>query len=548
MERRSQSGFTGNTLREPVRSFQEAAAGVGIAAVRDDARAVVRQYYPGDYREPSLPAEAAKLAGAAEERLTIANLASLWLNYYGSFEAGSQVSFAGVSQQPAGFFRDKYVFVGSKPNPGYPLDEIDEFRTPHNRWGGDLYPGVAIAATAFLNLVRDESLTRWGKAGELLLIVLTGVALGFGLTLFRPLPALAVGAVAVVVVVALAAFHFFQHRIWIPWTVVGLVQFPCAFTWSVLAYAQRTAREKKSLEETLSRARTETGAAPAAAPTKTKQVSAEPVISDHAMLRCVGRGAYGEVWLARDVLGNFHAVKVVRRSRFSGDRPYEREFKGIQNYTPISRLHPGWVHVLHVGRNDAEGYFYYVMEVGDDQTDGERIVPDTYTPRNLAVELQHRGRFPLPECLELGVTLSGALEHLHQRGLIHRDIKPSNIIFVRGAPKFADIGLVTEIRGTGKEVSYLGTEGYIAPEGPGTPAADVYSLGKLLYDIAMGRDRREFPEPATTLAEQADDPHWSQFNDILLKACALEASQRYPSAAALQVDLLKLQERMSGAG
>ena len=63
-------------------------------------------------------------------------------------------------------------------------------------------------------------------------------------------------------------------------------------------------------------------------------------------------------------------------------------------------------------------------------------------------------------------------DHPHA-GLIHRDIKPSNIIFVNGIPKLADIGLVAE---QSEAKSFVGTEGFIPPEGPGTPRADIYSL------------------------------------------------------------------------
>src|SRR5215475_6565132 len=94
-------------------------------------------------------------------------------------------------------------------------------------------------------------------------------------------------------------------------------------------------------------------------------MSAPPTIPDHTLLRPIGRGAYGEVWLARNVMGTLRAVKVVERKQFKSDRPYEREFAGIQRYEPVSRSADGLVHVLHVGRNDAEGYFYYVMELAD---------------------------------------------------------------------------------------------------------------------------------------------------------------------------------------
>ena len=64
--------------------------------------------------------------------------------------------------------------------------------------------------------------------------------------------------------------------------------------------------------------------------------------------------------------------------------------------------------------------------------------------------------------------------------LIHRDIKPANIIFVQGTPKLADIGLVTTVAEKPNDVSYLGTKGYLSPEGPGTPSSDLYGLGKVL--------------------------------------------------------------------
>ena len=88
-------------------------------------------------------------------------------------------------------------------------------------------------------------------------------------------------------------------------------------------------------------------------------------IPDHTLLHCIGSGSYGEVWLARSALGTLRAVKLVRRSAFDDDRPYEREFAGLQKFEPLSRTHDGFVDLLQVGRNDAEGWFYYVMELAD---------------------------------------------------------------------------------------------------------------------------------------------------------------------------------------
>ncbi|PYI86314.1 MAG: hypothetical protein DME26_09290 [Verrucomicrobia bacterium] len=241
---------------------------------------------------------------------------------------------------------------------------------------------------------------------------------------------------------------------------------------------------------------------------------APPQIPDHELLRRIGQGSYGEVWLARSVMGAYRAVKIVYRRSFGDNRPFEREFEGIQRYEPISRSHETQVQILHVGLNAAEGYFYYVMELADDagtqRSDGVMEYgsrgqtlptqhsntptlqdPSSYAPHTLRHDLRTHGRLPIPQCVEIGLALTDALAHLHKHKLIHRDIKPSNIIFVNGRPKLADIGLVTD---TGDACSIVGTEGYLAPEGPGTPQADLYSLGKVLYEISTGRDRRHFPD------------------------------------------------------
>ena len=88
-----------------------------------------------------------------------------------------------------------------------------------------------------------------------------------------------------------------------------------------------------------------------------------PPIPDHELLRLIGRGSYGQVWLARNRLGTLRAVKIVSRETFEDRKPFEREFKGIQRFEPVSRAHEGVVDILQVGGTDE--YFYYVMELAD---------------------------------------------------------------------------------------------------------------------------------------------------------------------------------------
>jgi eukaryotic-like serine/threonine-protein kinase len=175
-----------------------------------------------------------------------------------------------------------------------------------------------------------------------------------------------------------------------------------------------------------------------------------PVVSEHKLIRVIGEGSGGQVWLASSVLGTYRAVKVVYASPGS-PRALEREFNGILKYEPVSRLHDGLVDVLQVGYDREAGYFYYVMELADDASNGQSFDPQQYVPRTLAQDMTQRKRLPTGECVRLGAAIASALGFLHRHGLIHRDIKPSNIIFVNGFPKLADVGLMV---GMAEEKSY----------------------------------------------------------------------------------------------
>jgi len=259
-----------------------------------------------------------------------------------------------------------------------------------------------------------------------------------------------------------------------------------------------------------------------------------PHVPDHDLIRPIGQGSYGTVWLARNALGVFRAVKVVYRDQFDDSRPFQREYEGLRLFEPVSRAHEGLVDILHLGRHPANGSFYYVMEAADDVSTGQHIDPSTYQPRTLEQEIRRRGRLPVSECLTIASALADALDYLHTAKLVHRDVKPSNIIFVEGVPKLADIGLVAEA-GAGR--SFVGTEGFVPPEGPGSSQSDLYSLGKVIYEMSMGKDRQAFPSPPTQVVELPGRRELQELNDILTRACEPEPRRRYQTARELRAEL-----------
>ncbi len=508
----------------------------GVAWLYPDLDSIVRRHWPfpspGPY--PSLAWTAARLAGASLSE----DLQERWLRYYGRNGVATRLSYRFALDRPTNYFRGQIVFIGTAPETSVPGGETDKdkFSTPYTRWTGESIGGVEIQLASFLNLMNGDWLRRPARWLEALTLVTAGLLLGGGLCRMRlwVAGAVAVG-VALIVAFGLISLSYFTNY-WFPWLVVVGGQVPCALAWA-LAMEARHAFKKRAVSVSLSFPR------PAAA------VVDLPDAPDYKLFNPpFGEGAYGRVWLARNAVGQWRALKAVYLANFEQNTdPYEREFNGIKKYQPVSDKHPGLLRVEFVSEKLA-GYFYYVMELGDPLEPGWEQEPSTYKPRDLVSERarSHRRRLPVRECVRIGLALSDALDFLHRQGLTHRDIKPQNIIFVNGQPKLADMGLITDIRPPDQERTLVGTPGYMPPppERPGTPQADIYALGMVLYVLSTGRNTAYFPEIATTLVEGGDPADFLPLNTVILKACQPDPAQRYASAAEMHLALEKARKEL----
>jgi len=279
-----------------------------------------------------------------------------------------------------------------------------------------------------------------------------------------------------------------------------------------------------------------TAGAPASAPLATAVT-----ITDYVLIRMIGGGAFGEVWLAQSrATGRYRAVKIVYKERVPTAHSYETEFAGLKRFEEISRESLGFVDILHISRHDEAGYFYYVMELADDLENGPRIHPETYTCKSLAALLKAQGPLSVSECGRILAVVAEAVADLHRHNLVHRDIKPGNIVFVRGSPKLADIGLVSEASDAAAFTSIIGTPGYLDEASHGKPGGDIYALGKILYVMATGHNACDWPDWARTAGASMKSSELAELSRITSRACHPDRARRYTSADQLLADAREL--------
>ena len=118
---------------------------------------------------------------------------------------------------------------------------------------------------------------------------------------------------------------------------------------------------------------------------------------------------------------------------------------------------------------------------------------------------------------------------------------------MNGQPKLADVGLVTDAHRPAQEVTWVGTPGYMPPEPepPGTPQADIFGLGMVLYVISTGDKPKAFPDLSTTLVDRNRNPEFSLLSSIIFKACQPDREKRFRTAEEMQAALLEAAAKLS---
>ena len=242
---------------EPVyQPFASAAAGWGIATLRIADDKAVRQFAAGfpDRNIPTVAWAAARFlkVHAASNTAGMREANARWIRYYGPPLAIPHVSYT-QALDPAGvsdyFFKDRIVFIGSRPQVEIFNALQDEFRSPFHSWRNKEFfmPGVEVHATELLNLLRNDPLSRMGGHTELLLVIAAAIIFGGGLPWLRPVPATLVALAGALLVLggSLAAF---SQGTWFPWMIVSLAQIPAALSGSIIVKSADWYLTRRKLE------------------------------------------------------------------------------------------------------------------------------------------------------------------------------------------------------------------------------------------------------------------------------------------------------------
>jgi WD40 repeat protein/tetratricopeptide (TPR) repeat protein len=276
---------------------------------------------------------------------------------------------------------------------------------------------------------------------------------------------------------------------------------------------------------------------------------------DYALLEEVARGGMGVVFKARQLtLNRIVALKMISAGQLASPTLVERFRREAEAAANLD--HPNIVPIYEVGEHEGQHYFSMRFLEGGSlaQRRAEFGLRSTESkePHDRAESLKRQRAIA-----QLLITVARAVHHAHQRGILHRDLKPGNILLDgAGQPHVSDFGLAKVLgqdTGLTQTVSLLGTPAYLAPELASgqakqvTTAADIYSLGAVLYELLTGRPPFQGATPFDTLVQvrerQVVRPHAvhptvdPDLETVCLKCLEKDPGRRYATAENLANDL-----------
>ncbi|MFO0755013.1 MAG: protein kinase [Byssovorax sp.] len=279
-------------------------------------------------------------------------------------------------------------------------------------------------------------------------------------------------------------------------------------------------------------------------------------IGHYRLVRLLGSGAMGKVYLARDArLGRLVALKLISHEMLDA-REVRKQFD-LEARATARLSHPNVVTLYDVGEED--GRPWVALEYLEGRTLGQRMQQDWPGPA---------------EALRIGLAIARAIEAAHAAGVLHRDLKPGNVLLASdGRPRVLDFGIARFVGGSGEEerpttgsrpsssllgegtFQFLGTPPYMAPEQwrrEDKPATDIWALGLILYELLSRRHPFKGLDPGQiALRTNAEQPVEAppEFQSIptdlaaLVMRCLEKEPADRPSAAELREGLEAIEAR-----
>jgi serine/threonine protein kinase len=226
-------------------------------------------------------------------------------------------------------------------------------------------------------------------------------------------------------------------------------------------------------------------------------------IPDYERVRLCGEGAFGTVWAVRDRVGVHRALKVIDLARLRSAKARCRESTALEAYCRHVGPHPNLINVFHVGVRG--NLLYYTMELADNHATRKAVrdeFPESYRPLTLE-RVMSRAPIHPDTAIEVVLRLLRGLTRLHAMGMAHRDITPD----------------------------------YMPPDGRIDLTADTYAMGRILYELMVGRTGDDFPRLPRRVAERSEDWDTAAISNVLAKVCAPAAEDRFQHAERMREEI-----------